>query len=148
MMRGCVLSVELTDAAGEHLSSAWYPFNHQPKDAALRELEREPLESLMDRAIDELLAPYADLRSPLRDLPRTRLEARLDGAELVVRNIGGVAAPLVLIDGFPHGLGRVLGDNAFGLAAGAERRIAIETGGGALDGLTVRAWNADAVPVS
>lgn len=142
-----VLSVELTDAAGVHLSSAWYPFNHQPKDAALRELEREPLESLMDRAIDELLAPYADLRSPLRELPRTRLEARLDGAELVVRNIGGVAAPLVLIDGFPHGLGRALGDNAFGLAAGAERRIAIETGDAALDGLTVRAWNADAVPV-
>ena len=143
-----VLSVELMDAEGEHVSSAWYPFNHQPKGAALRELEALPLESLMDRSIDELLAPYAELRSPLRELPRTRLEARIDGDQLVVRNVGGVAAPLVLIDGFPHDVGRVLGDNAFGLAAGAERRIFVHAGEGSLGGLSVRAWNADAVPVS
>ena len=64
-----------------------------------------------------------------------------------MRNVGGVAAPLVLIDGFPHDLGRVLGDNAFGLAAGAERRIFVDAGDASLDGLSVRAWNADAVAV-
>ena len=143
-----VLSVELTDAAGEHLSSAWYPFNHQAKDDALRELEAQPLETLAERQIEELLAPYAELRSPLQELPRTRLEARIEGTTLIVRNAGDVAAPLVLIDGFAHDLGRALGDNAFGLAAGAERRVTMDLGGASPDELRVRAWNADAVTVS
>jgi beta-galactosidase/beta-glucuronidase len=143
-----VLSVELADAQGGHLSSAWYPFNHQPKSDALRRLEAEPLESLADRPIEELLAPYAEGRSPLHDLPRTRLTARLDGDALVVRNDGEHPAPLVLIDGFPYGVGRVLDDNAFGLAAGATRRIRLDAGDASRAGLSVRAWNADAVAVS
>lgn len=143
-----ILSVELTDAAGEHLSSAWYPFNHQPKSEALRELEAQPLEDLMDRPIEELLAPYAEGRAPLHGLPRTRLAAWLDGDALIVRNVGDHAAPLVLIDGFPHAVGRVLEDNAFGLAAGASRRIGFDAGGASLDRLSVRAWNADAVQPS
>ena len=56
--------------------------------------------------------------------------------------------PLGLSDGFPPDVGRVRGDNAFGLAAGAERRIFVHAGEGSLGGLSVRAWNADAVPVS
>lgn len=140
-----VLSVELTDRDGALLSSAWYPFNHQPKSAAVRELEAQALDSLTDRPIADLLAPYAEGPSPLRELPRTRLDVRIDGSDLVVTNIGDRPAPLVLIDGFPHDLGRVLEDNAFGLAAGATRRIRFDAGGAPLDGLTVRAWNADAV---
>jgi len=143
-----VLSVELTDAAGEHLSSAWYPFNHQPKSDALRELEQQRLEDLMDRPIEELLAPYAEGPAPLRELPRTSLAVRVDRDALVVSNIGDHPAPLVLIDGFPHDLGRVLDDNAFGLAAGASRRIGFDAGDASLDRLTVRAWNADAVGLS
>ena len=81
----------------------------------------------------------------MRELPRTRLEARFDGDAVVVTNVGDRPAPLVLIDGFPHDLGRVLDDNAFGLAAGASRRIAFDAGGASLEGLSVRAWNADAV---
>ncbi len=140
-----VLSVELTAADGRMLSSAWYPFNHQPKSPEVRALEAEPLDDLAVRPIAGLLAPYADGVSPLRELPRTRLDARLDGDALVVTNVGDRPAPLVLIDGFPHDLGRALDDNAFGLAAGASRRIEFEAGGASLDTLSVRAWNADAV---
>ncbi|MDT0158000.1 glycoside hydrolase family 2 TIM barrel-domain containing protein [Microbacterium sp. ARD32] len=140
-----VLSVELTAADGAFVSSAWYPFNHQPKSAAVRELEEQPLDSLADRTVAELLAPYADGTSPLRDLPRTRLAARIEGDALVVSNLGPHPAPLVLIDGFPHDVGHVLDDNAFGLAAGATRRVAFDAGGASLEGISVRAWNADAV---
>jgi hypothetical protein len=39
----------------------------------------------------------------------------------------------------------VLDDNAFGLAAGATRRVGFDAAGASLAGLSVRAWNADAV---
>ena len=147
-----VLSVTLQDAAGERISSQWYPFNHQRKDAELRELEARPLDEAARTPVADLLRPYAELTSPLSELPRTTLSARREGDVIVVRNVGEHPAPIVVIDGFPHGLGAVLDDNAFGLEAGEERRIGFVLPGGsgpaALEAVRMRAWNASEVAVS
>lgn len=144
-----VLAVSLTDAAGGRISSQWYPFNHQRKDAALRALEARPLEEVSGVPVTELLQPYAELGSPLSELPRTSLSASVHDGAIVVRNDGEHPAPIVLIDGFPHAVGAVLDDNAFGLDAGEERRIGFVLPGDAdgvgLDGVRVRAWNAPEV---
>lgn len=142
-----VLSVRMTDAAGAHVSSAWYFVNAQPKSAEVAALEALPLDDLVDRPIAELLAPYATGPAPLEEQPRTRLEARRDEGTLRVRNVGDVPAPLVLIDGFPTAPGAWLDDNAFGLDPGEEREIAFALAGAEWPDARVRAWNADAVDV-
>ncbi len=144
-IRPMLLLVELRDSEGTLVSSQWYPFNHQVKDAALRALETRPLDELADAPVADLLAPYAELPSPLGSLPRTTLRASIDGDGIVIENAGPHAAPLVLIGGFPHGVGAWLDDNAFGLAAGESRRVAFAAPNGGLEDLQVRAWNADAV---
>lgn len=147
-----VLAVTLQDAAGGRISSQWYPFNHQRKDAALRELEARPLDELGDRPVAELLQPYEELTSPLSELPQTSLSAQVVDGAIVVRNVGDHAAPIVLLDGFPHGVGAVLDDNAFGLDVGEERRIGFglpgDADGAVLGDVRVRAWNAPEVMLS
>ncbi len=142
-----VLSVRMTDAAGAHVSSAWYALNAQQKSAAVAALEAQPLDDLTDRPIPELLAPYAIGPAPLQEQPRTRLEARWGEGTLRVRNSGKVPAPLVIIDGFPTAAGAWLDDNAFGLEPGEEREIAFALAGATWTDSRVRAWNADAVEV-
>jgi beta-galactosidase/beta-glucuronidase len=142
-----VLAVHLRDERGARVSSAWYALNAQPKSAEVAALEAEPLERLTDRPIEELLAPYATGAAPLKEQPRTRLEARLGDGVLHVRNVGEVPAPIVLIDGFPTAPGAWLDDNAFGLEAGEERAIAFDLAGASWPRARVRAWNADAVEV-
>jgi len=143
-----VLAVYLRDADGVRISSAWYALNAQPRSAEVEALEAEPLDSLTERPIEELLAPYATGPAPLKEQPRTRLEARLDDGVLRVRNAGDVPAPIVIIDGFPTAPGAWLDDNAFGLEAGEERAIAFDLAGAAWAEPRVRAWNADAVGVT
>lgn len=143
-----VLAVYLRDARGERVSSAWYTLNAQPKSAEVAALEAEPLDSLTDRPIEKLLAPYATGPAPLKEQPRTRLEARFAGGALRVRNVGEVPAPLVIIDGFPTAPGAWLDDNAFGLEPGEERLVAFDLAGESWDDPRVRAWNADPVAVT
>lgn len=143
-----VLAVYLRDADGARISSAWYALNAQPKSAEATAIEALPLDELADRPIEELLAPYATGPAPLKEQPRTRLEARWGDGVLRVRNVGDVPAPLVLVDGFPTAFGAWLDDNAFGLEAGEERAIAFALAGATWPDARVRAWNADAVEVS
>lgn len=143
-----VLAVYLRDARGERVSSAWYTLNAQPKSAEVAALEAEPLDSLTDRPIEKLLAPYATGPAPLKEQPRTRLEARFAGGALRVRNVCEVPAPLVIIDGFPTAPGAWLDDNAFGLEPGEERLVAFDLAGESWDDPRVRAWNADPVAVT
>jgi beta-galactosidase/beta-glucuronidase len=147
-----VLAVTLQDAAGGRISSQWYPFNHQRKDAAVRALEARPLGEAAATPVAELLQPYAELTSPLSELPSTAVSAHVEDDAIVVRNVGEHPAPIVLIDGFPHGLGAVLDDNAFGLDVGEERRVGFALPGGSerdgLGGVRVRAWNAPEVTLS
>ncbi|MDQ1123529.1 beta-mannosidase [Microbacterium trichothecenolyticum] len=143
-----VLAVYLRDADGRRISSAWYALNAQPRSAEVEALEAEPLESLTERPIEELLAPYRTGPAPLKEQPRTRLEARFGDGGLHVRNVGEVPAPIVLVDGFPTAPGAWLDDNAFGLEAGEERLIAFSLAGASWREPRVRAWNADAVAVT
>ncbi len=143
-----VLAVYLRDERGERVSSAWYALNAQPKSGEVAALEAAPLDSLTDRPIEELLAPYATGPAPLKEQPRTRLEACLDGDVLRVRNAGEVPAPIVLIEEFPTAPGAWLDDNAFGLEPGEERVIAFDLAGASWNAPRVRAWNADAVAVT
>ncbi|MEW1834866.1 glycoside hydrolase family 2 TIM barrel-domain containing protein [Microbacterium sp. NPDC079995] len=138
-----ILAIELRGADGGLISSQWYPFNHQPKDEALRALESRPLDELAETPIAELLEPYGRLSSPLSSQPRTVLRARVEADAIVIENAGEHPAPVVLIDGFPHDVGDVLEDNAFGLRAGESRRVAY-VASSALR-IRVRAWNADEV---
>ncbi|MDR6690301.1 beta-mannosidase [Microbacterium sp. 1154] len=142
-----VLAVHLDDVEGRRVSSSWYALNAQPKSAEATAIEAVPLDDLVDRPIDELLAPYATGPAPLKEQPRTRLEARWGEGVLRVRNVGDVPAPLVLVDEFPTAFGAWLDDNAFGLEPGEERAIAFSLAGAAWPDARVRAWNADAVEV-
>lgn len=140
-----LLEVRL-DAPGEEPSTQWYWFNARPRTDRIRELEALEVDDLWERPVEELLAPYAEARpAPLRELPRTTLEARLDPECLYVANTGPVAAPVVRIDGFPHGRGCFLADDAFGLAAGEARTLPLVAPAGELGELRVRAWNAESV---
>ncbi|MDF2993643.1 MAG: beta-galactosidase/beta-glucuronidase [Microbacterium sp.] len=143
-----VLAVYLRGVDGSRISSSWYALNAQPRSAEIEALEAEPLDSLTDRPIEELLAPYATGPAPLKEQPRTRLEAHSADGVLRVRNVGDVPAPIVLVDGFPTAPGAWLDDNAFGLAAGEERLIAFDLAGASWPGAQVRAWNADAVEIA
>jgi beta-mannosidase len=78
----------------------------------------------------------------LLDLPPARLDIELRGDELVVRNVGDVAAlGVVLEDARPYAEpGWVLfSDNVLDLLPGEERRIAVE---GPVGELRVEGWNA------
>jgi hypothetical protein len=151
--RVLLLEVALEGGPAGSEVAQWYWFNAHDKTDAVRQIEAEPIDDLWQADADRLFGPYAEpKRAPLLELPRTRLEARLepvpgptDRAELVIRNAGELPAPIVLVEGFPHGPGRLLEDNAFGLRAGEERRIALQAPVGELGRLSVRAWNADAV---
>ncbi len=140
------LEVRLESAAGELLSTQWYWFNAHDKTDAVRAVEAQPIDDLWERPADDLLGPYAaPKRAPLLELPRTTLAVTLSEGVLTVVNTGEVPAPLVLIDGFPHGPGRLLEDDAFGLLPGESRSVRVDAPENELRRLSVRAWNADAV---
>jgi hypothetical protein len=141
-----VLSVRLEDAAGERIDSSWYAFNAHPKSERVRELEALPLEELEKMPVADVLRSYAEVGSaPLKEQPRTRLAADREGRGLRISNVGAVPAPIVIVDGFPHGPGRWLEDNAFGLDAGESRLVRFDASDADPSGITVRAWNASSV---
>ena len=146
--RPLILSVRLEDAEGRRVSSAWYTYSAQAQAPRARQWEEIPLAELEQHPASEVLAAYVDGDAPLADQPRTTLRAHRSGDALVVENVGAVPAPLVLIDGFPHAPGRWLADNAFGLEPGERREVRFCDGGASMEAVSVRAWNADAVPVA
>ncbi|QJU55748.1 glycoside hydrolase family 2 TIM barrel-domain containing protein [Herbiconiux sp. KACC 21604] len=141
------LEVRMTDARGE-TTSQWYWFNARQRGERIEELERSAPDELWEADLSPHFAAYAaDRPAPLWELPRTRLAARAVDGGFEVQNVGEVPAPLVLVDGFPHGPGALLHDDAFGLAPGETRVVGME-GEVSVASLSVRAWNADAVGVT
>lgn len=144
-----LLEVRLDADADRAPATQWYWFNARARTERIRALEDLEVDDLWERPIDELLGPYAEPRpAPLRELPRTTLAAELRPGGLHVANTGPVAAPVVIVDGFPHGRGRFLGDDAFGLAAGESRVVPVVAPAEELGALEVRGWNADPVKAS
>jgi hypothetical protein len=84
-------------------------------------------------------------------LPKTRLSATLqrDGKQgtITVRNESPLPAFNVIIDGFPLNYGNYLGENSFCLYPQEERviRFDLTSANEPLEGLQVRAWNAEVV---
>ncbi|WP_292836741.1 sugar-binding domain-containing protein [Microbacterium sp.] len=133
---------------GEDFGDDWYWVNARPRTERILEIEALPLDEIRLWDQIEVLADYAaDRPAPLRELPRTALEAVVSTAShggwtLTVRNTGDVPAFPVIVDGLPAVSSAFLSDNWFGLVAGEQRAIDVR-GIDTLPPLTVRAWNAD-----
>jgi len=148
-----LLAVSMRDAEGKLLSDQWYWMNFQAKSAKMQACADIPdywPAKLTDAEVQAGLEAYAQApEARLLDLPRTKLEARRvlqkDGkGYFVIKNTGDVPAFNVLIDGFPDGWKDFLEDNSFSLRPGEEREIGFEVENpGALESISVRAWNAD-----
>lgn len=150
-----LLTVRLLDEEGAAISDQWYEFNAQPKTKELIAFEQAHLHDGNEypgAVAEEAFALYAGLPdAPMRRLPETSLALsfeRLAGGGIIrIRNTGLIPAIRVTIDGFPVDWDCYLADNEIGLRPGEERTISYEAPEGkALAGLTVRAWNAPAVP--
>ncbi|MDG0789540.1 hypothetical protein OMP38_00705 [Cohnella ginsengisoli] len=150
-----LLAVRLQDEDGAAISDQWYEFNAQPKTKDLIAFEQAHLHDGNEypgAAAEEAFALYAGLPdAPMRRLPKTSLALsaeRYDGGGIIrIRNTGLVPAVRATIEGFPVDWDCYLADNEIGLRPGEEVTIPYEAPEGtALAGLTVRAWNAPAVP--
>jgi len=149
-----LLAISLRDDNGNLLSDRWYAFNGQPKTRELSEFEqrhRGSANEYPDGEAEQAFKLYAGLPdAPLRRLPQTRLEWTIEhgekGGAISVRNLGGLPAYRVIVEGFPSDWDCFLEDNDFGLHPGEER--VIEFDGQAselLVSVRIGAWNAPSV---
>ncbi|HZL07078.1 MAG TPA: hypothetical protein VFE45_16930 [Coriobacteriia bacterium] len=143
-----LVRVATVGSDGTDLGDDWYWVNARPRTDRIREIEALPLDDIRPWDPIAILTDYAAERpAPLRDLPRTTLDAAIaktgDGAwALTVRNTGDVPAFTVMVEGVPAVSGSSLADNWFSLVPGQERVIAIGIDGD-LPEVTVTAWNSD-----
>ena len=140
-----IMAVNMTDAKGKMISDQWYWFNFKSKTPNVLGFEKAPSP---ERGAAGFAAYAEENDAPLLNLPRTSLSVRTTQKEsqgyIIVKNNGSVPAFNVIIDGFPDGDWNFLDDNSFCLWPGEERKIGYELDGRAsLDGVTLRAWNAD-----
>lgn len=150
-----IAAVTLRAENGSLLSDQWYFFNAQSKPEELLAFERSHLQDGNEYPGEEAQRAfelYANLKSaPLLTLPPAVLEweaeRTADGGAFRIRNTGTVPAVRVTIFGFPEEWSCFLEDNDFGLQPGEERRVPYTAGADiSLEGVTLSAWNAAAVP--
>ena len=147
-----LLAVSLRDADGRLISDQWQWFNFRAKTDAVHEVEKIAAWGWPHERAPEAFKAYGELpEARLLNLPKTKLSASLqrDGKQgtITIRNESALPAFNVIIDGFPVNYGNFLSDNSFGLYPNEERviRFDLATADEPLEGLQVRAWNAEAV---
>ncbi len=148
-----LLGVRLEGAEGKLLSDQWYWLNFAHDTEPILKYENVGPYDYPATDVPDAFAAYAEDRpAPLMSLPRTELAVSREGTmrkgEFVITNGGELPAFNVQVSEFPGGFEDFLGDNSFCLWPGETRRVSYELGEGAsLAGLTIGAWNADAVVV-
>ncbi|MHB1457472.1 MAG: glycosyl hydrolase 2 galactose-binding domain-containing protein [Armatimonadota bacterium] len=146
-MKPFIMAVNMTDSKDKMISDQWYWFNFKSKTPSVLEFEKAPSP---DRGTQGFAAYAEENEALLLNLPKTSLSVRTTFKDsqgyIIVRNNGDLPAFNVIIDGFPYGDWSHLDDNSFCLWPGEERKIGYELSGNAsLDGVTIRAWNAQDV---
>jgi len=149
-----LLAVSMRDKEGNLISDQWSWFNYQVKTEATKKMEEIPAWGWPHERAPEAFEAYGNLpEARLLTLPKANLHASLayNGKTgfIRVKNLAQVPAFNVIIEGFEGGgYTNYLDDNSFCLYPGEERKIPFETNSGwlaSLEGLTVRAWNAEKV---